>query len=67
VLGCERSFPVRECTDAAAIAHFLGVASGLHSLVFGEEQILGQVRRAYKTAEEFGLLSRRLQMLRSRL
>ena len=66
-LGCDSSFPIRQLRDAAAIEHFLGVAIGLHSMVFGEEQILGQVRRAYKTAEEFGLLSRRLHMLRSRL
>ncbi|MBI5851681.1 MAG: hypothetical protein HZB39_11750 [Planctomycetes bacterium] len=67
LLGCGSSFPIRELEDADAIEHFLGVAIGLHSMVFGEEQILGQVRRAYKSAEEHGLLSRRLQMLRSRL
>ncbi|MFO1055312.1 MAG: hypothetical protein U1F36_24085 [Planctomycetota bacterium] len=64
---CDADFPLRELRDEAAIDHFLGVAIGLHSMVFGEEQILGQVRRAYKTSEEHGLLSRRLQMLRSRL
>jgi glutamyl-tRNA reductase len=36
-------------------------------MVFGEAQIQGQVREAFKTAEEFGMLSRRLHMLRTRL
>lgn len=67
LLGCDSSFPLRRLADAEAIEHLLGVATGLHSMVFGEEQILGQVRRTFKTAEEFGLLSRRLHMLRSRL
>jgi glutamyl-tRNA reductase len=66
-LGGDPELPLRELAGEAAVEHLLAVACGLHSLAFGEEQILGQVRSAYRTAEEYGLLSRRLQMLRSRL
>src|ERR1041384_3971873 len=66
LLACAPSFPHRCLRDAEAVGHFLGVAAGLHSMVFGEAQIQGQVREAFKQAEEFGMLSRRLHMLRSR-
>jgi glutamyl-tRNA reductase len=37
-----------------AVSHLLGVASGLDSLVLGEPQILGQVKKAYQTASDAG-------------
>jgi glutamyl-tRNA reductase len=67
LLGCEDSFPHRCLRGRDVVEHFLGVASGLHSMVFGETQIQGQLREAFKTAEELGMLSRRLHMLRSRV
>lgn len=67
ILGLGDDFPLHEFEGCAAIEHMLGVTAGLHSLAFGEEQILGQVRNAFRTAEEFGLLSRRLHMLCTRL
>jgi glutamyl-tRNA reductase len=41
-----------------AVKHLLAVASGLDSMVVGEDQILGQVRAALKLAREHGTLGR---------
>ena len=59
--------PLRMCADEEAVDTLLAVTAGLHSMVFGEAQILGQVREAFRKSETLGLLSRRLQMLRTRL
>lgn len=40
--------------DDAAVAHLFGVASGLDSVVLGESEILGQVRRAWEAARDLG-------------
>ncbi|MBV9853464.1 MAG: glutamyl-tRNA reductase [Streptosporangiaceae bacterium] len=41
-----------------AVQHLLAVASGLDSMVVGEDQILGQVRSALKAARDHGTLGR---------
>ena len=46
-----------------AVQHLLAVASGLESVVVGEDQILGQVRSALKVAGESGTLGRSLRDL----
>ena len=46
-----------------AVAHLLAVASGLDSMVVGEDQIIGQVRAAIKLADEHGTLGRELRDL----
>jgi glutamyl-tRNA reductase len=46
-----------------AVQHLLAVASGLDSMVVGEDQILGQVRTALKAAGEHGTLGRSLRDL----
>ena len=46
-----------------AVQHLLAVSCGLESIVVGEDQILGQVRAALKTAGEHGTLGRSLRDL----
>jgi glutamyl-tRNA reductase len=46
-----------------AVQHLLTVASGLDSMVVGEDQILGQVRSALKLADRHGTLGRALHDL----
>jgi glutamyl-tRNA reductase len=46
-----------------AVQHLLAVASGLDSMVVGEDQILGQVRAALKAASDYGTLGRSLRDL----
>jgi glutamyl-tRNA reductase len=43
-----------ERQDAAAVEHAFAVASGLDSMVIGEPQILGQLKDAYRAAQEAG-------------
>ena len=53
--------------DAAAVHHLFRLACGLDSMVIGESQILGQMRDAYKAAEQAGCLGANLRrvMLRA--
>ncbi|TGD88933.1 glutamyl-tRNA reductase [Mycolicibacterium sp. CH28] len=50
----------------AAVEHLFAVASGLDSAVIGEQQVLGQVRRAYATAESNKTVGRILHDLAQR-
>ncbi|MGV0624293.1 glutamyl-tRNA reductase [Mycolicibacter minnesotensis] len=50
----------------AAVEHLFSVASGLDSAVVGEQQVLGQVRRAYATAEASSSVGRVLHELSQR-
>jgi glutamyl-tRNA reductase len=55
------SVAVHQGADAAA--HLFAVTSGLESIVVGEEEISGQVRRALDTARVEGTTSRELERL----
>lgn len=50
----------------AAVEHLFAVASGLDSAVVGEQQVLGQVRRAYATGEAHRTVGRVLHDLAQR-
>src|SRR5215208_5191090 len=50
----------------AAVEHLFSVASGLDSAVIGEQQVLGQVRRAYAAAEVNHTVGRTLHELSQR-
>ena len=50
----------------AAVEHLFAVASGLDSAVIGEQQVLGQVRRAYAAAESNHTVGRTLHELSQR-
>ena len=50
----------------AAVEHLFAVASGLDSAVVGEQQVLGQVRRAYAAAEANSSVGRILHDLAQR-
>ena len=70
VLARHAGLPLVELTEhlyvhyaGSAVQHLFAVASGLDSMVVGEAQILGQLRSAYATAQEFGTAGRVLHEL----
>lgn len=63
--GCTLADCLYRIEEADAVRHVFSVASGLDSLILGEPQILGQLKDAYRAAQQAGaagpLLNRLLQ------
>jgi glutamyl-tRNA reductase len=67
VFGEVGDVPLRQLHGQDCVRHMLSVATGLESMVLGEEQILGQLSRSFTLCEDLGLMSRALHMLRTRV
>ncbi len=57
----------RVLKDESAVRYLTAIATGLESMAIGEDQILGQVKRAFQIAEDHGLSSGSLRTLQGRL
>ncbi|MCS7009605.1 MAG: glutamyl-tRNA reductase, partial [Chthoniobacterales bacterium] len=60
---CQVHYPLYEFHTPASVRHLYRVASGLDSMVLGETEILGQVKRAYSLAAHAGTLCKPLHKL----
>lgn len=64
---CQQETPLLnklyEHHDAQVIKHLMSVASGLNSMIVGEPQILGQLKRAYHVASEKGTIGKQFRQL----
>ncbi|ERG64231.1 hypothetical protein L332_07170 [Agrococcus pavilionensis RW1] len=62
-LGFHRPETLEPLVDTRAAEHLFSVAAGLESVVIGEGEIAGQVRRALASAQEAGTTSTHLERL----
>ncbi|WP_206447916.1 glutamyl-tRNA reductase [Agrococcus sp. KRD186] len=62
-LGFHHPESLEPLTEARAAEHLFAVAAGLESVVVGEGEIAGQVRRALSAAQEAGTTSAHLERL----
>jgi glutamyl-tRNA reductase len=66
-LSAESGVPLADCLYRAegidAVRHVFGVAAGLDSMILGEPQILGQLKDAYRAAQQAGTAGPQLNRL----
>jgi glutamyl-tRNA reductase len=62
-MGSELLSCLYDLEEQHAVEHLFMVASGLDSMVVGEAQILGQLKEAYRTAQEAGVTGPALNKL----
>jgi glutamyl-tRNA reductase len=57
IAGEGRSTFMYTMRDSALVEHLFRVASGLDSMIIGEYEVLGQVKQAFETAEDAGMIN----------
>lgn len=62
-LAFDISSYVRKKTDDCALQHIFSVASGLDSMLLGEDQILGQVRDAWEFSRVMGCSGKQIEKI----
>ena len=62
-VGCSLAGSLYQHHELAAVEHAFAVASGLDSMVLGEPQILGQLKDAYRAAQDSGTAGPQLNRL----
>ncbi|WP_304969836.1 GTP-binding protein [Romboutsia ilealis] len=62
-LAFDISSYVRKKTDDCALQHIFSVASGLDSMILGEDQILGQVRDAWEFSRVMGCSGKQIEKI----
>ena len=67
IFGEHIAMVLHDFEERDATHYLLRVATGLESMVRGEEQILGQLREAFKVSDEHGMLSPSMRNLRNLL
>ena len=61
--GSNRELPCYEHSGKAVLTHLFGVASGIQSMVLGETEVFGQVKKAYGEAQGAGATGRILNQV----
>jgi len=57
---------LEESRDSEALRHLLRLATGLESMLVGEDQILGQIRESFKNSKDWGVVGPFLDLTFSR-